>query len=359
MISKNETVMRTHMQSHMFNEILEQPRVLETFLNEYVKDGEIRIDLPENIKKLRIIASGSSYHAASIMTYFFKMNTNLDVNCDYSSEFVLKSNFGYDESTFYIFISQSGETTDTINALKKAKLRGISTMVITNTKDSTLWRLADYKLFLHAGQELSIASTKSFSAQVLALYLIMLKYLQMKKCVDVSGKLEQLQTLPAETKSFLQKKDVIETAAKILSEFENIIILGNMYYYSLALEGALKIKETSYINVSPFPMGEFLHGHVAVLNNKSAVLALIDDENLKVSLNYLQKITQEYAPTIITISSNDLEDKFDFSFLMEKKNEISTIFKIIIFFQLLAYEIAKILGKNIDMPKGLKKVVLE
>ncbi len=347
-----------NMQSYMLSEIQEQPEIFRNILSKYISaDGEILIELPEQISQLRIIASGSSYHCASVLTYLFKMNTDLDVNCDYSSEFILKPNFRYDKNTFYVFISQSGETSDTINALKKVKIRGIKSMCITNTKNSTLWNESDYKLSILAGKELSIASTKAFSAQILVLYLTMLKYVQMNG-IDISDKISELKLQPNLLKKFFLSSEIIETISTILYEFQNIIILGNKFNYTIALEGALKIKETSYINVNAYPLGEFLHGHVAVLNNKSAIIAVIDEQNLETNLKNLRKIQQEYNPTIITISTKNIED-FDFNFYYDAKTLINKIFCLVTFFQLLAFAIAKQLNRDIDSPKGLKKVVLE
>jgi len=339
----------------MLEEILEQPAVVSEILKNYVKDGDILIDLSENVSKLRFIASGSSYHAASILKYMFKENTCLDVDCEYSSEFVLRPSFRYDQNTFYIFISQSGETSDTLSAMKKVKLCDIKTMTVTNVINSSLWNEADYKMLMHAGKEVSVASTKAFSAQVLCLYLVMLKFMK----IDIAGKIAELTDLPADLRELLNLREKIGAAAKILSEFQNVVVLGNREYFTVSLEGALKIKETSYININAYPTGEFLHGHVAVLNNKAAVIALIDERNVENNLKYLRKIHNDYnGTTIITVSDYKIGD-FDFNLQIPKTSSISKIFNLIVMFQLLAYETAKLLGRDIDSPKGLSKVVLE
>lgn len=347
------------MNTYMLNEILEQPSVIQDILSKFVSGDNILIDLPENISKLRIIASGSSYNAASIMTYFFKANTNLDVNCDYSSEFVLKPYFKYDKNTLYIFISQSGETADTINALRKVKIRGIPSLILTNKENSTLWREATYKMLVYAGEEKSVAATKSFSAQILCLYLIMLRYIQIHNCEMLQERLDELKTLSKIMSDFLETRELLIPVAKILSGFQNIEILGNRVLYALAGEGALKIKETSYININAHPFGEFLHGHLAILNNKSAIIALIDEENIQSNLKTLNKILADYNPTIVTVSETVDVENFDFNFHINKMPLIHKVFTLVLFMQLLACQIATELGRDVDKPKGLKKVVTE
>ena len=347
------------MNTHMLNEILEQPEVTRKILKKYIDGENILIDLPENITRLRIIASGSSYNAASIITYFFKVNTNLDVNCDYSSEFILKPYFRYDKNTLYIFLSQSGETSDTVNALRKVKIRGIPSLVITNKKDSTLWREADYKLEVFAGEEKSIAATKSFSAQTLCLYLIMLKYIEVHNSEALLSRLEEIKSLPDTMQHFLESRELIQPIAKILSGFDNISILGNRVYYPIAKEAALKIKETSYININAHPFGEFLHGHLAILNRKSAIIALLDADNLQSNLKILNKILQDYNPTVVTVFESPAFENFDFNFQIDNTPFINKVFNLILFSQLLAYQTATELGKDADKPKGLKKIVTE
>lgn len=345
------------MESFMLKEILEQPEVVTKILENYIKNNDILIEMPKKISRLRIIASGSSYHAASILTYLYKEYTDIDVNCNYSSEFILKPRVRYDKDTFYIFVSQSGETSDTLSAMNRVKACGIKTMAVTNVENSTLMREADYQMLVHAGKEVSIASTKAVTAQIVCLYLTLLKYMQLQG-TDVSEKIAEIMNLPKTLQNFLGTREIVETAAKFLCEFPNIAVLGNKAYYTVALEGSLKIKETSYINVNACPMGEFLHGHVAVLNTKSAVVALIDEENAEINLKNLRRVNKEYTTTIVTVSENDI-DEFDFNLRIEKTPVINKLFILLVLLQLLAYNIANALGRDIDNPKGLSKVVLE
>lgn len=346
------------MQPYMLSEIKEEPQIIKKLLNLYIENSKINITIPKNIKHLRIIASGSSYHCASILTYLFKKYTSLDVNCDYSSEFILKEHFRYNETTFYIFISQSGETTDTIYALKKVKEKNIKNMAITNVENSTITKEADYYLLTHAGIENSIAATKSLLAQIFCLYLILLKFIKIED-INITEYLNHLYNLSEYISKIQARQEEIETIAEVVCQFDNIVVLGNRFYYSIALEGALKIKETCYININAYPLGEFVHGHLATLNNKSAIIALIDEKNLENNLKILEKINNEYNPTIITISPKPEISVSDFNFEIPFTSEVIEIFSLIVFFQLLAFKTAKKLDRNIDNPKGLKKVVLE
>lgn len=345
--------------SHLYQEIMQQPKVISTLINEYVKNEEILIKIPENFSRLQIIASGSSYNAAKIVEYFFNTHTELDVKCDYSSEFLLRKNFNSNKKTFFVFISQSGETSDTIKALNIVKERNFLTMAITNQMNSTLWKNSDYQLFLHAGKEESIASTKAVTAQILCLYLLFLKYQKESEGINITMELKELKKLSKQMSDFLAKIESINEIAERLTNFKNIVILGNRFYYKTAKEGALKIRETSYLSVSAYPFGEFLHGHVATLNEKTAVIALIDEENLQTNIQILRKIKSDYNPTIVKIASPNCKDKINIDFTLQANGSLAQLFNVLLFLQVLALKIAICLGKNIDNPIGLTKIVLE
>jgi len=197
----------------------------------------------------------------------------------------------------YIFITQSGETSDTLNALNKAKQLGVKTLCITNKENSTAWKTADYKINCLAGEEKSIASTKALTAQMLCLYLLALKYAQLRK-VDVSNHLTQLKNLPAIIEKTLELDSKIMPLARFLSKYKNIIITADGISYALAKEACLKIKETSYINIMSHILGEFMHGHVAVLNNKSVLIYISSDVVSYSTIKNLEKIKKDYNPPI-------------------------------------------------------------
>ena len=342
----------------MEKEILQQPDVVQNLIEKYItKNNQITFSLPDNIKKIKFIASGSSYHCAHMVAKLFREYANIKASCEYSSEFFIAKNLFIEQSTLYIFISQSGETYDTVEALKKVKELGGTTMCVTNCIDSTLWNLCDYKILSEAGEEKSIASTKALLAQIFCLYLIMLEYLATKGH-NIEKEVSEIKTLPHFIEKFLNNSNYVKNIAKRLSKCKNIIILGSKYYYSVAKEGALKIKETSYINANAYPQGEFLHGHVAVLNNaQSALIAICVDETKENTNQILDKIFADYSPELITISNETEPRNNALNIKIETKNNIFTLLATVITFQLLAFETACSLGRNVDKPLGLKKVV--
>ena len=342
----------------MEKEIFEQPNVLQNLIEKYItEENKISFSLPENIKKIKFIASGSSYHCAHMVSKIFREYANIKTHCEYSSEFIIAKNLFVENNTLYVFISQSGETYDTVEALKKVKTLGGITMCVTNCIESSLWNLCDYKILSEAGEEKSIASTKALLAQIFCLYLIMLEYLATKQH-NVETEILDIRKLPHFIGEFLNKSIQIKNIAKKMSKCKNVVIIGSKYYYSVAKEGALKIKETSYINANAYPQGEFLHGHVAVLNNsQTALIAICVDETKDSTNQILNKVFENYSPELIIISNEDEIRNKSLNIKIETKNNIFTLFATVIFFQLLAFETARALGRNVDKPIGLTKVV--
>lgn len=340
-------------------EIFDQPRILEQILQNYIApDGYIILNAPTKIDKIVLVASGSSYHCARFSAELFGEIAGVEARAIYSSEFLLKKIVPHDKNILYIFISQSGETTDTLSALNKAKQLGVKTLCITNKENSTAWQTADYRINCHAGEEKSIASTKSMTAQMLCLYLLALKYAQIRN-VDVAAHLAQLKNLPKVVQDSLELSSKIKPFARFLSKYQNLIITADGTSYAFAKEAALKIKETSYINVSSHILGEFMHGHVAVLNNK-CVLVYISSDGLSYSaIKNLEKIKRDYNPPICLIGKSNDRINSTFNIDLEVEDEILKMFSNTIIIQLLALKIAEKLRRDIDKPKGLKKIVTE
>lgn len=345
------------MTSIMKKEIFEEPTVVKNLLLNYVgEDGVINLDLPQKVDNIVIVASGSSYNCAAIAAPLFVEYAEIPCEFEYSSEFVLQKKHFITPDSLYIFVSQSGETSDTLNALKMIKEQGVKTMCITNAKDSAMWKLCDYRILSDAGEEKSIASTKALTAQIFCAVLVMLKLIS-KKGEDISGYLNTMRRLPAYLERIKIDEAKIQKAAKMVSEYKNISILGNKNYYPLAKEGALKMKETCYLNVMAYPFGEFMHGHVAVLNQKSIVIAIIDEENAEFAVRNLKKIKNEYNPQVICITSVQEVQAGDINIYIKTKRKMKAIFGALLTLQLIACEMANLLDKNPDSPKGLSKVV--
>ncbi len=346
--------------SSMEQEIWQQPEILKYIIENYIAaDGYIILNAPTKIDKIVLVASGSSYHCARFSAEVFGLIAEIEARAIYSSEFLLKKIVPHDKNVLYIFITQSGETTDTLSALNKAKQLGMKTMCITNKEDSTAWRTADYRINCHAGEEKSIASTKALTAQMLCLYLLALKFAQMKK-LDVKERMAQLNKLPQIVEDTLALTDKIKPFARFLSKYTNIILAADGVSYALAKEACLKIKETSYINVMSHILGEFMHGHVAVLNNKRTVLVYLSSEELSYStIKNLEKIKRDYNPPICMIGTSSDRIKSTFNVDLEVEDDVLKMFSNAVISQVLALKIAEKLNRNVDKPKGLKKIVTE
>ena len=349
--------------TNMEKEIFEQSKIIPYILMKYInpENGEIKINLPNKIQKIILVASGSSYHCARFAVDFLEKFSNIESRAIYSSEFLLKNVIPHDENTLYIFITQSGETSDTIKSVDKVKsISNLPTLCITNKENSTIWNKCDYQVLCYAGTEYGIAATKSFTSQMLCLILISLKILERNIHNDITDEYKKLLfKIPAVIEKTLAKRDEIKELAKILSKEKNIIITADNISYSLAKEAALKIKETSYKNISANILGEFMHGHVAILNNKSLLIYITVSEISKRSVDNLLKIQEDYAPKLVIIGPKSSEIKTFRHLYIKCENEILQMFSNVLICQLLALETALKLHRNVDNPKGLHKVVVD
>jgi len=351
---------RNMKQTNMELEIIEQKKIIPYILLKYInpQTGDIKIDLPQNIRKIVLVASGSSYHCARFAVDLLEKFSGIESRAIYSSEFLLKNVIPHDENTLYIFITQSGETSDTIKSVERVRqLTNLKTLCITNNEHSTIWNLCDYKIACFAGIENGIAATKSFTSQMLCLILISLKLVENIHGVEATKEYKKsLVHLPIILEKALAKRSDIKNLAGNLSK-ENVIIVADGISYSLAKEAALKIKETSYKNISAAILGEFMHGHVAVLNNKSTLIYIAVDKISERSISNLNKIVSDYKPKLIIIGPADSNIKTDYNINIECENEIQQMFANVLICQQLALEIALKLKRNVDNPKGLHKIV--
>lgn len=349
--------------TNMELEIAEQSKIIPYILMKYIdpQTGEIKLDLPQNIRKIVLVASGSSYHCARFAVDLVEKISKIETRAIYSSEFLLKNVIPHDENTLYIFITQSGETSDTLKSVQRVKEEtGLPTLCITNKVDSTIWKSCDYKVACFAGEEQGIAATKSFTSQMLCLILISLKLIENIEPESVTKSYkESLFHLPAIIEKALATREGIKKLASKIAKTGTIILTADGISYSLAKEGALKIKETSYKNISAAILGEFMHGHVAVLNNKSVLVYITVDHILERSVNNLNKIKSDYNPYLVIIGRNDNRIEPDFNIFVECENEIQQLFANVVILQLTALETALKLKRNVDHPKGLHKVVVD
>ena len=347
--------------TNMEMEIEEQAKIIPYILMRYInpETGEIKIDLPQNIRKIVLVASGSSYHCARFAVDLLEKFSGIESRAIYSSEFLLKSVVPHDDNTLYIFITQSGETSDTLKSVDRVKeIPNIATLCITNNEQSTIWKKCDYKVACFAGTEQGIAATKSFTSQMLCLILISLKLIENVNGAEATKNYkESLIHLPIVIEKALSRRKEIKKLASRLVKESTIIMTADGISYSLAKEGALKTKETSYKNISAAILGEFMHGHVAVLNNKSTLIYITVDKISERSISNLNKIKFDYNPYLVVIGPSSDEINPDFNINIECENVIQQMFANVLVMQQMALETAQKLGRNVDHPKGLQKVV--
>ena len=343
--------------SGMEKEIYEQSEILANLFKKNVcQNGKIKINVPEKIKKIVFVASGSSYHCARFGADLFGTIASIEARAIYSSEFLLKAAVPHDKNTLYIFITQSGETSDTNEALKRAKELGMQTFAITNKKGSTIWKAADYKIDCLAGEETSIAATKSLTTQMLCTSLLVLKYAQIKG-IEIDKYIEELKEVPIAVDAAISMHNDIKNVAKKLAKNKLIIVTADGISYDIAKEASLKIKETSYICTISGILGEFMHGHVAVMNNKSAHIHVTIDGLSEAAVKNLNKIKTEYKPTLCLIGDKDNRVDANYNLNVICEGLIAKSFATVVLCQLLALEIAQSLRRNVDKPHGLNKVV--
>ena len=351
----------TKPKTNMEMEIEEQAKIIPYILMRYInpETGEIKIDLPQNIRKIVLVASGSSYHCARFAVDLLEKFSGIESRAIYSSEFLLKSVVPHDENTLYIFITQSGETSDTLKSVDRVKeISNLATLCITNNEQSSIWKKCDYKVACFAGVEQGIAATKSFTSQMLCLILISLKLIENVNGAEATKMYkESLIHLPIILEKALARRKEIKKLASKLAKENTIIITADGISYSLAKEGALKIKETSYKNISAAILGEFMHGHVAVLNIKSTLIYITVNKIRERSISNLNKIKTDYNPYLVIIGPSSDEISPDYNINIECENEIQQMFANVLVMQQLALEIAQKLKRNVDHPKGLQKVV--
>ena len=315
-----------------------------------------------HIKRIVIIGCGTSWHAGLLGEYYFENMTGLPTEVEYASEFRYR-NPAIDDETFVIAISQSGETADTLAAIKEAKAKGAKVFGIVNVVGSTISREVDEGLYIHVGPEIGVASTKAFLSQILALFLIAL-YIGRKKRLSVEDGIKlckQLQMMPNIIESVLEsvKKQVKQLADKYFN-YSSFLYLGRGFNFPIALEGALKLKEISYIHAEGYPAGEMKHGPIALIDEEFPTFFIApNDSFFQKSISNIQELKARKGKIILLTDSNSKIDKH----LVDGIIRIPTIseefypFLETIPIQLFAYYIAVKKGKDVDKPRNLAKSV--
>ncbi len=346
----------------MLKEIMEQPLAIENCLRGRIKNGKIKLTLNldlKSIKKITIVACGTSWHSGLIGKYIIEAMTKIPVEVDYASEFRYRDPL-VNEDNLIIAISQSGETADTLAALREAKKKGAKTLGIINVVGSTIAREVDSGIYLHAGPEIGVASTKAFTTQLTALLLFSL-YVKQELGEELDDELvETLLELPSSIKTVLDCRDAVKEIAKHFIASKNFLFLGRDVNFPVALEGALKLKEISYIHAEGYPAAEMKHGPIALIDSEMPVLfiatkCLLSDK----ILSNIQEVKARGGKTIAIINEedNEIERFIDYKIIVPHTlKELSPIINVIPL-QFLAYFVADLKGLDVDKPRNLAKSV--
>ena len=352
----------------MSKEIFEQPITAKNCIKEYIDIIKKDINIynfpikPEKINKIVLIGCGTAYHSCLVAKYWFEELTSIDVEIDIASEFRYRK-LKFNSENLYIFVSQSGETADTAAALEICKKNNVKTCSIVNAVESTIARNSDWVLPIHAGPEIGVASTKAFVGQMLVLYILCLKLGKERK--DLTDKsyetnIENLKSLPEAIKKSLKVENSIQVMAKEFMDAKGSMFLGRGFSFPIALEGALKLKELSYLHAEGYPAGEMKHGPLALIEKGLPVIVIAPkDKYFEKTISNMQEVIARGGKILfITDHKKELIDEnIRFGIKVPSLDNLLSPILLTIPVQLLAYHVALLKGCDIDKPRNLAKSV--
>lgn len=350
----------------MLKEINEQPKSIRETIGFKLDKEKIELenlsftkDFLTSINKIVIVACGTAMHAGLAVKSTFENLCKVPVEVDVASEFRYRNPL-IDYRTLAVFISQSGETADTISALKLAKEKGATTLALSNVIGSSITREADHYIYTHAGPEIAVASTKAYTAQVTLLNILALYFAEVLESIDtrlIQEFKKDLLNLPSKVDTILKNTDDIIKISKDIYLENDVFFLGRGLDYPVAMEGSLKLKEISYIHSESYAAGELKHGPIALIDQGFPVIGLISDKNLAPkTISNIQEVVSRGAKTII-ITNHNLNKDFDYVIQIPETNKYLTPILSVIPLQLLAYYISKEKGLDVDKPRNLAKSV--
>ena len=353
----------------MAKEIEEQPITLKNGIKEYIDTSNNDINIHnfpwkiDEISSVTLIGCGTAYHSCLMAKYWFEELTSLDVNIDIASEFRYRKN-RFKKDTLYVFVSQSGETADTYAALDICIKNRMKTCAVVNVIESSIARDSEFVLPIHCGTEIGVASTKAFLGQILILYILALKLGLLKQDIEkkvFTKKIKDLQNLPKLVEKTLSIDNKIQTVCGTFNEAKGSMFLGRGFSFPIALEGALKLKELSYVHAEGYPAGEMKHGPLALIEEGMPVVVLAPRDNYyKKTISNMQEVIARGAKVLlITNKSKDevLSENIWETIEVESANEDLLPFLLTIPLQKLAYYSALKKGFDIDKPRNLAKSV--
>ena len=353
----------------MLKEIHEQPKAVQDTIGAYVKEG--KIDLSEtgltdeklaSLKRIYIIACGSAYHVGMVGKYVIESMAGIPVEVDVASEFRYRNPILVEDS-MVVIISQSGETADSLAALRLAKERNVPVLSVVNVVGSSIARESDYTLYTYAGPEISVATTKAYSTQLIAMYLLSIQ------CAFVQGKLEEarveellkeMETLPDKISRVLDDKERIQWFASKYANAHDIFFIGRGLDYAISMEGSLKMKEISYIHSEAYAAGELKHGTISLVEDGTLVIGVMTQKDLfeKTLSNMVEvKSRGAYLMGLTCYGNYNIEDTADFSVYVPKTEKFFTTSLAIVPLQLMGYYVSVAKGLDVDKPRNLAKSV--
>ena len=352
----------------MIKEIFEQPEAIKRTIINRINLGKIcnfsDINLSRKylsaIDKIYIVACGTAMHAGLVGKYAIEKLAKIPTITEIASEFRYQNPL-IDKNTLCIFISQSGETADTIAALKLAKQKNCKTLAITNVIGSSITREADFSIYTEAGPEIAVASTKAYTCQValLCCFAIYLSEVLKRENTNLLENLKQeLLCIPEKIETILKNCDVVEDVANKVYLEKDMFFLGRGIDYTTCLEGSLKLKEISYIHSEAYSAGELKHGPIALIENNITVVGILTDENLiEKSVSNLQEVITRGAKTFVVCNDENVANRFDYSLVIPSTYTYLSPLLSIVPLQLLSYYITKEKGLDVDKPRNLAKSV--
>lgn len=353
----------------MLKEMYEQPKAITDTFAPRIRDGEIVIEELgmtdeeiKAIKKIMIVACGSAYHTGVTSKYVFEGLARIPVEVDVASEFRYRDPI-LEEGTLVVVISQSGETADTLAALRESKKRGAKVLGIVNVVGSSIAREADNVMYTWAGPEIAVATTKAYSAQLIALYLLAMKFGNVRGTVNdtqLQDMIEDLKALPAQVEMLLNNKEKIQRFANRYLAAKDVFFIGRGIDYAISMEGSLKLKEISYIHSEAYAAGELKHGTISLIEEGTLVASVLTQKDLykKMISNMVEVGTRGAFVLAVTCEDNtEVEKAVDYVVYIPETNKYFTNSLAIIPLQLFGYYIAVGRGCDVDKPRNLAKSV--
>lgn len=350
-------------------EIHEQPKSVRDTLNALVKDGRIDLsgigltkDVVNSFNQIQIVACGSAWHVGMAAQYVFEDLARIPVRVELASEFRYRRPI-LNPDTLVIVISQSGETADTLAALREAKSRGIKTLAIVNVVGSSIAREADFVLYTLAGPEIAVATTKAYSAQLIATYVLAIEFARAAGRLTEDGAkelIDDIYTIPDKIEKILDDKDRIQWFASKYSNAKDVFFVGRGIDYAISLEASLKLKELSYIHSEAYAAGELKHGSISLVEDGTLVIGLLTQDELfeKTVSNMVEcKARGAYLMGLTSYGHYEVEDNVDFTVYIPKVNPHFQASLAVVPLQLFAYYITVAKGYDVDKPRNLAKSV--